>query len=81
MIEILSRRSRSGDLCINLARRYLMANEWGMARLAVQEGLARGRLSEPDQASALMEEICRRLGIQPGQCEQGFITTVMEERQ
>ena len=79
MIEILSRRCHSGDLCINLARQHLGNNEWGLAHMALQEGLARGRLSEPDTARALMKDICQRLGIPAVVGEQGLVTTVMEE--
>ncbi len=79
MIEILSRRCHSGDLCINLARRHLGNNEWGLARKALEEGMARGRLSEPDTAIELMKEICQRLGIPSAAGEQAFVTTVMED--
>ncbi len=79
MIELLSRRCHSGDLCINLARRHLGNNEWGLARMALEEGMARGRLSEPDTARELMKEICQRLNISSAIGEQGLITTVMED--
>lgn len=63
MIDFLTKKSGSGDLCINLAAQYLGQNEWGLAKKAVEEGFARGCLSEPEQARALLEDICRRMGI------------------
>jgi hypothetical protein len=63
MVDLLSSKSRSGDLCINLARQLLQRNEWGLAMRAIERGFAKGRLSEPDEAAALLQDICQRLGI------------------
>jgi len=63
MVDLLSSKSRSGDLCINLARQLLQRNEWGLAMRAIERGFAKGRLSEPDEAAALLHDICQRLGI------------------
>ena len=35
----------------------------GKARMAIEKGIAKGRLSEPDQACAVLHEIYERLGI------------------
>lgn len=64
MVDLLSSKSSSGDLCINLARQLLQRNEWGLAMRAVERGFAKGRLSEPDEAVALLQDICQRLGIE-----------------
>ena len=63
MIDLLSRKSSSGDLCINQAMQYLDQHEWGLAKMAVKRGMAKGHLTEPDRAQALLEDICGRLGI------------------
>jgi len=65
MIDLLMKKVDSGDLHINLARRYLRAHEWGLARKTLVEGLAKGNLSNPRQAADLMRETERCLGISP----------------
>ena len=64
MLDLLTMKSASGDLCINLAAQYLGQHEWGLAKKAVEEGLAKGHLSEPDRAHALLQDIYRRLGME-----------------
>lgn len=63
MIDLLLNKVDSGDLHINLARQHLQAHEWGLARKMLVEGLARGNLSNPRQATDLMRETERCLGI------------------
>jgi hypothetical protein len=63
MIDLLSKKSTSGDLCINLAKQHLGMHEWGRAKMAIDEGLSKGHLSEPEKAFMLFEEICHRLGL------------------
>lgn len=63
MIDLLSKKARGGDLYINIARQYLDGHEWGRARMALEKGIAKGRLSEPDKASALLQDTYIRLGI------------------
>ena len=65
MIDCLSRKVDAGDLYVNLARRHLANHEWGNARIAIEKGIAKGRLSNPRQASELLHDICFRLGINP----------------
>ena len=63
MLDLLSKKTACGDIYINLAKRHLGNHEWGQARMAIEKGLAKGRLSGPDQACAVLQEICERLGI------------------
>ena len=63
MIDMLSRKSASGDISLNLALQYLRENEWGLAKMAAEQALAKGRLSEPETAVALLRDVCRRLGV------------------
>ncbi|MCB1696090.1 MAG: hypothetical protein H6987_03515 [Pseudomonadales bacterium] len=63
MIDLLSRNARSGDIYINIALLHLENQEWGRARMALENGISKGRLSEPDKASALLQDTYRRLGI------------------
>ncbi len=63
MLDILAKKSQRGDLCVNLARQHLLNHEWGLARMAVEDALTRGRLSEPEIARSLQAEIYDRLGL------------------
>ncbi|KAA1193974.1 hypothetical protein F0M18_00570 [Pseudohalioglobus sediminis] len=63
MLDILCRKTSRGDLHISQAERYLARGEWGRARMAVEEGFAKGRLSEPERARRLLQDICARLGV------------------
>ena len=63
MLDLLSRKSSSGDLDVNLAMRHLASHEWGRARMTLERALAKGRLSEPETVSTLLQEVCNRLGV------------------
>ena len=63
MLDLLCRKSSSGDLDVNLARRHLASHEWGWARMTLERALAKGRLSEPEQARILLQEVRDRLGV------------------
>ena len=63
MIDLLSSKAASGDIYINMAMQYLERHEWGQAMLAVEKAVAKGRLSEPDQVDAVLQEIRDRLGL------------------
>lgn len=65
MIDLLSKKVRGGDMYIFIARQHLDNQEWGRARMALENGIAKGRLSEPDKASALLQDTYTRLGINP----------------
>ena len=67
MLDLLCRKSTCGDLEVNLARRHLACHEWGRARLALERGLAKGQLSEPEQAQMLLQEVRDRLGFSGGE--------------
>jgi hypothetical protein len=63
MLDLLCRKSNCGDLEVNLAMRHLANHEWGRARMALERGLAKGLLSEPEQAHLLLQEVRARLGV------------------
>lgn len=63
MLDLLCRKSSNGDLDVNLARRHLASHEWGRARMTLERALAKGRLSEPEQARILLQEVRDRLGV------------------
>ena len=63
MIDLLSSKASSGDIYINMAMQYLERHEWGQAMMAVEKAVAKGRLSEPDQVDAVLQEIRDRLGL------------------
>lgn len=63
MLQLLSKKTASGDLYISLARQHLKNHEWGLAKVAIEEGMAKGRLSDPDKACKLLQDICKRMGI------------------
>lgn len=57
MLDLLCRKSNGGNLDVNLAREHLARHEWGQARMALERGLAKGGLSEPQEARALLREV------------------------
>ncbi|PLW69908.1 hypothetical protein DWB85_17165 [Seongchinamella sediminis] len=63
MLQFLCRKSISGDIDVNLAMRHLASHEWGRARVILERALAKGRLSEPEQARILLQEARDRLGV------------------
>ena len=63
MLDLLCRKSSSGDLDVNLAMRHLASHEWGRARMTLERALAKGRLSEPERARVLLQEVRDRLGL------------------
>jgi len=63
MLDLLCRKSSSGDLDVNLAMRHLASHEWGRARMTLERALAKGRLSEPEQVRILLQEVRDRLGV------------------
>ena len=65
MLELLAKKSSRGDLCVNLARQHLLNHEWGLARMAVEDALARGQLSDFELVRSLQAEIYDRLGLGP----------------
>jgi hypothetical protein len=63
MLDLLSGKSSSGDLYVNLAVRHLEGHEWGQAKMAIEKGLSKGRLTEPDKAVRLLQDVCYRMGV------------------
>ncbi|MEE4144536.1 MAG: hypothetical protein V2I26_07025 [Halieaceae bacterium] len=61
MIEIVARKAASGEVCINKARMHLARHEWGLARMALEDGLSKGGLDDQFEAEKLLQDICRRL--------------------
>lgn len=62
MLEMMARKSFHGDLYLSLAEQHLSRNEWGLARIALEQALRKGSLIRPDRAERLREEIGDRLG-------------------
>ena len=65
MIKLLAKKSDKGELSLNLARHHLSNHEWGLARIAIENAIATGRLSEPDQAFQLLADIHHKMGTNP----------------
>jgi hypothetical protein len=63
VLDLVAKKASSGDVGINLARQYLLRQEWGLAKMAVEDALTRGCLTEPDVAQLLLDEVHDRLGI------------------
>ena len=66
MIEAIARKSTTGEIFINLARTHLRRNEWGRARIALEEGLSKGCLNNLDEAKEMQKDIYIRLGVKLG---------------
>jgi hypothetical protein len=65
MIDLLAKKSRWGDVSINKARQHLARHEWGLARLAIEEGLIKGGLEDRHEVERLLEDIRQRLWNSP----------------
>ncbi len=63
MLELLSRKCRTGELCVNLAEYYLARQEWGRARMTLLRGLEKGGLTRPAHAHQLMLAIESQLSV------------------
>ncbi len=63
MIQLLARKSKTGDVSIQLARQLLERNEWGLALKALEEAFRKGGLSDPYQARRLLQDVSQRLGL------------------
>ena len=55
-------KSNTGQLLIELARKYLQNHEWRLACRALEAGLLKGGLKDLDEATNLPREVCDRLG-------------------
>ena len=63
MMDLLARKSSNGDVSVHLAQSLLASHEWGLALRALNEGMKKGQLSDPDHAQRLLNDIRQRLGI------------------
>jgi hypothetical protein len=61
MLDIVARKAATGEVCINKARIHLERHEWGLARMALEDGLSKGGLNDYCEAEQLLQDICRRL--------------------
>jgi hypothetical protein len=71
MLHLLSKKTASGDLYISLARQHLKNHEWGLAKAAIEQGMTKGHLSDPDKACKLLQDICKRMGIRSARQDVG----------
>ena len=65
MIDLLARKCRFGELSINKAKQHLARHEWGLARLALEEGINKGGLKDQQEVERLLDEIRQRLWSEP----------------
>lgn len=65
MLDLVARKSNKGDLYLNLAKSHLRRHEWGLARLAIEEALSKGHLSDPTQAKHLLRKAHRSMSHKP----------------
>jgi hypothetical protein len=63
MIDLLAKKSSNGDLYIVQATLHMANHEWGLARIAIERGIAKGDLSNPERAYTLMQVVCAILEI------------------
>lgn len=63
MIDLLAKKTATGDLYIDMAVRHLAAHEWGQAKLAIERAIAKGQLSDPHKAQNLLRNVCTKLGV------------------
>ena len=61
MLDIVARKAATGEVCINKARMHLEKHEWGLARMALEDGLSKGGLNDHFEAEKLLQDICRRM--------------------
>lgn len=63
MIELIARKATSGQVCINKAKMHLERHEWGLARMAIEDGINKGGLKDNCEVEKLLSDIRRRLCI------------------
>jgi hypothetical protein len=69
VIDLLANKTQSGELFVNLAIVHFRNHEWGQAKMAVDQALHKGGLSDHRRVLALLEEINDRLfGSGIGRC-------------
>lgn len=69
MIDLVARKSSGGEVYINKARQHLTRHEWGLAMMALQQGLDKGGLQDRCEGERMLEDVRRRLwGDPPARC-------------
>jgi len=63
MIDLVARKSMGGEVCINKAKMHLARHEWGLARMAVEDGIHKGGLDDHGEVERLLQDILLRLGV------------------
>ena len=61
MMELVPRKATTGQVDINRARMYLKRHEWGLARMALEDGLSKGGLHDISEVEELLQDIYARL--------------------
>lgn len=57
MIDLLAQKSVDGNIYINKAKLHLAKHEWGLARMAIEEAMAKGGLDEQHEAETLLQDV------------------------
>ena len=57
MIDLLAQKSLGGDIYINKAKLHLAKHEWGLARFAIEEAMAKGGLEARHEAETLLQDV------------------------
>ncbi|MGI9316325.1 MAG: hypothetical protein ACR2QW_03235 [bacterium] len=57
LIEQLAKKSRNGDVYVNLSRQHLKAHEWGLARKALLSALEHENLSDREETTLLLRHV------------------------
>ena len=65
MIDLLAQKALGGAIYINKAKLHLAKHEWGLARLAIEEAMAKGGLDERHEAEALRKDVHHILWSRP----------------
>ncbi len=61
MINLLAGKSVAGQISFNKAKMHLARHEWGLARMAIEEGINKGGLYDQGEAEQLLQEIRGKL--------------------
>jgi hypothetical protein len=65
VIDLLAQKSLGGNVYINKAKLHLAKHEWGLARLAIEEAMAKGGLDEQHEAETLRKDVDQILWSRP----------------
>ena len=62
MIKLLAKRSSGGQICLNVAKKYLSEHERDLARHAIEIALENGHLVDVEEGHRLRGKIYALLG-------------------